>query len=360
MIATRHFFLRQTLFLAALIWIAAALLNGCIDPLQVDTQERRNLLVVEGGISTLPGPHQVIISKSDKYGDVLDGFVRKQSGATVWLRDDQGNQTFLTEGDDQTYYTPEGFKAVVGRRYTLFIILDNGERYVSAPERVEPAPPIDSLIIQFKQLPTLGEGERNTGLEVYSRWQDPPGTDNYYLWKAEGVYILNTHPELHVAKDGQGNPVPAPKDCCERCYVYEYDLNTEIRLFKDNLTDGKLHTELAAFLPDDGLRFMEKYMVVVKQYALSKGAYQFYDLMRNQLSIQGTIFDPPPATIRGNFINLDKPDEEVIGYFTASDVATDTLFISRADVEEPRAIKQINDDCRVFENSTTEVPPFWR
>lgn len=344
----------------ALALMAGVALHSCIDPLEVDTQERRNLLVVEGGITTLPGPHQIIISKSDKYGGVLDGFVRKQSGATVWIRDNEGNQTFLTEGNDKTYYTPAGFKAEVGRQYTLFITLDNGERYVSTPELVNPAPPIDSLLIQFKQLPSLNEVSLNTGLEIYSRWQDPASVANFYLWEAEGVYVLNTHPELHVAKDGQGNPVPAPKDCCDRCYVYEYDLNTEIRLFKDNLTDGKLQTELAAFIPDDGQRFMEKYMIVVKQHALTKGAYQFYDLLHNQLSIQGTIFDPPPATIRGNFINLDNPDEDVIGYFSASDVATDTLFISRAEVEEPRAIKQINDDCRVFENSTTQVPSFWQ
>ncbi len=347
---------------AAIVAAVLALLtvHSCIDPLDVDTQERRKLLVVEGGITTTPGPHKVVLSKSDKYGDVLDGFVRKQTGATVWIRDDQGNQLFLQEKDPGEYFTPDGFQAVPGRRYTLFITLDNGERYVSLPAFVPEAPPIDTLLIQFKRLPALIDESLNTGLEVYARWQDPAGVPNFYLWQAEGVYVLNTHPELHEAKDGQGNPVPAPKDCCDRCYVYEYDLNSELRLFRDNFTDGKLTTELAAFIPDDGKRFMEKYMVVVKQYSLSKEAYQFYDLLRSQLSIQGTIFDPPPATIGGNIINLDNPDESVIGFFVAASVSTDTLFIRRSDVEEPRAIKQINDDCRVFENSTTQVPPFWK
>ena len=100
-------------------------------------------------------------------------------------------------------------------------------------------------------------------------------------------------------------------------------------------------------------------MIAIRQSSLTKEAFQFFDLLKNQLSIQGSIFDPPPATIRGNMINLDDPDVAVIGYFRASDVQADTLFIPRSDVEAPRQILEIRDDCRVFGNSTIERPVFW-
>ena len=342
-----------------LLLFACLTIDACIDPLKVDIQDSQQILVVEGGISTLPGRHRILLTKSDKYGSVLDGFIRKQTGATVWVRDEEGNQTFFEELEEGNYYTPPTFQALIGRKYTLLITLANGERYVSTPEQVLPAPPIDSLTVLFKRQPVLNGAVQETGIEIYAQWKDPEDASNYYLWETEGIHILNTQPSLYVGRDGQGNPVPAPKDCCERCYQYEPDINTVIRIFKDNFTNGKNNAELAVYIPDDGKRFMEKYMAIVKQYSLTKEAFQFYDLLKNQLSIQGDIFDPPPATIRGNMINLDNPDEEVIGYFRASDVATDTIYILRDDLEEPKPIKQIFDDCRVFKGATTERPPFW-
>jgi hypothetical protein len=334
-------------------------LASCIDELGVDTKEGKRILVVEGAITTLPGPHRIILSKSDKYGSVFDGFIRKETRATVWIRDNDGDQVFLSEGEQGNYYTPASFSAKAGNKYTLHITLDNGERYISLPEEVVPSPPIDSLSILFKEQPSL-DFNRNTGIEVYVRWNDPKDTDNFYLWEAEGVYVVNTKPHLFEGKDENNVPVPMPKSCCDRCYVYDFSLNTVLRVFKDNLTDGNNNAQLAAFIPDDGRRFMEKYLVVVQQSSLNKSAYQFYDLLKNQLSIQGNIFDPPPATIRGNMINLDDPDSDVIGYFRASDVQIDTLYITRAEVEEPRPIDQINDDCRVLENSSTQKPSFWK
>lgn len=343
----------------AVLGIFAFIFNSCIDALNVDTEESRNILVVEGAITTLPGPHQVLLSKSAKYGSIFDGLIEKESGATVWVRDEVGGQVILEESAPGNYFTPPDFRAEVGKKYTLFVTLANGEKYVSTSEEILPVPPIDTLVTAFIQQPSLNEISLETGLEVYVQWQDPADVANFYMWESEGIYILNTRPDLHEERDGGGNIIAAPLDCCGRCYVYELDLNTELQVFKDNLTDGNLNSELAIYIPDDGKRFMEKYMIAVEQHSLTKEAYQFFDLLKNQLSIEGNIFDPPPATIRGNMINLDNPDEEVIGYFRASDVKTDTLFILRNELEDPRQVVQINDDCRVFENSTTNKPPFW-
>ena len=66
---------------------------------------------------------------------------------------------------------------------------------------------------------------------------------------------------------------------------------------------------------------------IAQQRSLTKSAFQFFDLLQNQLNIQGNIFDPPPAKLGTNIINLDNPDEDVIGYFGVSDVSRDSLFI---------------------------------
>ncbi len=345
--------------LAILLFIVSAFwITSCIDELDIDTETGRNLLVVEGSINTDFGPHEILLSKSAKYGSILDDAIRKEINAVVYIRDEQGNQVFLDELRDGSYFTPDTFKAEVGKRYTLFVTLSNGERYVSLPESIVSVPEIETLRVIWKRLPSTSDVTFDSGLEIFAEWQDPGDEANFYLWKARGVYKLNTRPDLHVGRDFFGNPFPDPKDCCETCFVYEQ--SNDLRIFKDNLTNGNKNVETIAFIEDDGRKIADRYLAIVEQHSLTKEAYQFFDILQNQLSIEGDIFDPPPATIRGNMINLDNPDEEVIGYFYASDVAYDSIYVTPDLLEEPQVIQVLNDDCRVIAGSTTEIPPFWQ
>ncbi len=332
-------------------------LSSCIDELNIDNEEKRNILVVEGIITSEYGPHQISLSKSAKYGSILEDEIKKELNARLWLRDEVGDQVFLKEGSSGNYYTPEDFKAKVGSEYTLSITLSNGERYISSKEKVIPVPPIDSLVLVWKKHPSLSDIQFGSGMEIYSKWKDPEDENNFYMWKTSGVYKINTRPDLHIGIDFFGNKFLDPKDCCDKCYVYE--TVGGLKIFKDNLTNGNEITHKVSFIEDDGGRFMEKYMIILEQRSLTKSAFQFFDLLNNQLSIQGNIFDPPPAQIGTNIINLDHPDEEVIGYFGASDIYRDSVFIDYGQIIERQPIRQVKDDCRVLPGATTQKPIFW-
>lgn len=331
---------------------------SCIDELNIDTEEEQIILIVEGFIDTDPGPHSVILSKSAKYGSIFEGFVRKEEGAFVRIRDEEGNQVLLTETSSGIYETPESFSAKVGSTYTMIIELANGTSYISTPETVAEAPKIEELIPVFEEKPSVDDLNFNSGVQLFARINDP-AEDNYYFWRTNGVYIINTNPELFTFIDGQGNRIPAPKDCCPMCWITEENADPDIRIFSDNLSNGNEITTQIAFLNDDGGRFQTKYMAAVEQYSLTREAYQFYRLLDNQLSIEGDIFDPPPATIKGNFVNLSDPDANVIGYFGASDIYRDTIFIDASIIERPQLRRQIYDDCRVLQGSTTQLPSYW-
>ncbi len=150
---------------------------------------------------------------------------------------------------------------------------------------------------------------------MYVAYQDPSEVSNYYKWETSGSYRLPTHPELYV--DPTSGTV-APKDCCELCYTTEQNFN--IGISSDRFYDGNKYQKMIYFIEDNGLRFYEKYIIHINQLSISKEGYEFFNLLRNQLSIKGNIFDPPPATIRGNIIGITNPDEPIVGYFTASDI----------------------------------------
>ena len=342
-----------------ILLILLTLIYGCIDPIELDISEELRILVVEGFISTGPGPHQIKLSKSGKYGDLYKSVIRNEERADVWIRDNDGNVTFLTEVSPGTYFTPDDWRAELQKSYTLNIITNIGAQYTSSPETIVPVAPIDSLILQFKKIPTADPAIFISGVEVFARFQDPPDSRDFYIWRNNGTYIIETRPALFTIVPRLGPPIPAPKDCCSICWIFEFNADFSIKILNDKNSNGTINTELAAFIPDNGLRFYSKYMAVIQQLSISSEAHAFFDLLEKQLSIDGDIFDPPPATIRGNMINLDNPEENVIGYFYASDVAIDTVFIERSDIEEFQNARQINDDCRTLRLATVDKPDFW-
>ncbi len=315
--------------------LTAILTNSCIDQLDVNTDRGEFILVIEGFISTQPSPHVISITKSVKYGSAfVDGVIRRIRGAKVFIRDQRGEITFLTEFGFGFYLTPAGFRAVVGNSYTLQIIT-GGMTYYSTPELVTKAPEIDSLILKFKKFPSTDPLDFVSGVEVYSQWRDPENEINYYMWESFGTYKI------------------------DNCWIYDPNGdNKSIRIMKDKNSNGNLVTDLAAFIEDDGGRYMDKYYITVQQLSISEEAFVFFKLLDNQLSINGDIFDPPPATIRGNIISLDDPDQHVIGYFMAADVSVKSVFIPR-EILEVKQLPRIINNCLTLTNSTTVRPPFW-
>lgn len=332
------------------------LFSGCIDPLNEQTDTTRNILVVEGTLTTDYGPHEIRISKSAKYGSILDDQIQTITNANVFIRDSEGNQVSLSEGNSGSYFTPVDYKGEVGKTYTLVINTADGAQYLSTPEKIEPAIPIDNMEVRWKKQASVSDIQFNSGFEVYTTFTDNPATPNYYLWQAQGVYFIESRPDLHT-QGGPWGPQPDPKDCCAQCYVFEF--TNDLSIMADNLNNGNTITELAAYIPDNGRRFAHKYLVILEQRSLTKGAYQFYELLKEQLNIQGDIFDPPPAKIGTNVINVTSPDEDVIGYFVVSDISRDSIYVTPAEIEQKQPSNVLNDDCRVLDGATVQKPPFW-
>jgi uncharacterized protein DUF4249 len=364
--------------------VCLALIGSCIDPLKLKPEEELNVLIVEGAITTRPGPQAIRLTRSALYGSIFDGRIRPVIQALVTIRDSDGNSYMLTEEtfsyfdpfDGQThseatgvYYTSKEFSGVIGKTYTLLITTANGTKYSSLPEEIIEVPEILELKAEFKKIPTaknnnetgpIEDYQFKTGIEVSAKFKDQPGKRNFYMWKNNGTYGIITFPERYLARPPNGGPriIPAPKDCCSLCWIDELT-DRSIRLLSDINVDGNMLTVKTAFIKDDGMRYLDKYLVRIEQYSLNREAFQFFQLLKDQKSIDGDIFDPPPATIRGNMINLTNPDENVIGYFRASDVSIDSLFLTRDMLPEIVPQPYMDDDCRVFRDGTAQKPSYW-
>ncbi|RIW16474.1 DUF4249 domain-containing protein [Algoriphagus lacus] len=350
--------------LKRLIYILLLFPMACIDPYEVDVPEGQQLLTVEGLIHTGPGPHAISLTRSDTYGSAFEGLIRPVSGATVVVRDNEGRITFLEEGAQArgTYFTPAGFRAEIGKSYTLQIQTVEGKVYTSLPERVESVPEIENVAINTITIPVEGQEIPRSGVQLVAEINDPADQNNFYFWRnSPATYIFETRPDLFTIRPSDSNPnrTPAPKACCATCYRTEISRNQSIFIAQDDNFNGLSTRIPAAFIEDDGFRFVNKYRVDLKQYSVSKEAYRFLRLVKQQAEISGSIFDPPPATIRGNMISLDNPDEVVLGYFMAAGESSKRVYIDKSDLtfRQNRAI--VPDDCRVIPGTTVDVPADW-
>jgi len=78
-----------------------------------------------------------------------------------------------------------------------------------------------------------------------------------------------------------------PKGCCDSCYRTETTGNTSYFLINDDNFDGLKTTTKAAFIPDNGLRFINTYRVDLNQLSISADAYRFLRLVKQQSEILG-------------------------------------------------------------------------
>ncbi|OOG74373.1 DUF4249 domain-containing protein [Algoriphagus sp. A40] len=346
--------------LRRLIHILLLIPIACIDPYEVEVPEGKELLSVDGLIHTGQGPHAITISRSTTYGSQFEGLIRPVSGATVVVRDNEGMVTFLEEGQEArgSYFTPTGFRAQVGKSYTLQIQTTEGRVYTSLPERVNAVPEIEAITMKTVTVPVEGETNPRSGIQLISEINDPADQNNFYFWRSgRATYLQETYPELYIIRPAK---IPAPKACCNFCYITEPGSNQSLFIAQDDSFNGLSTRIPAAFIKDDGRRFIFKYRMELRQYSISQEAYRFLRLIKQQAEISGSIFDPPPATIRGNIISLDNPDEEVLGYFIAAGETTKEIYIDRAELSFRQNKVTIPDDCLTLPGASLIPPVDWK
>ena len=337
--------MRKLLILIGLIILG---ISSCIEPIAIDVSDEPQTLVVDGLITTEPGPYSVRISYSKGYEDFSN---RPLAGAEVTINDSEGNQEMLAETAPGLYRTsPDGLRGKIGNSYFVTIETPDGKTYESLPETIFPTVAIDSIHYELKTetefIGQFSERERSY-FQIYVDVKDPQGVRNFYRWETTRVMQF-------TSRAAEGGP---PPPCCFRCFLFYYD--SEIALATDERQDG----QTIAFIPIErvGNGFSNLFSVRVKQYSLTPRAYEFWENLYEQRNSVGSIFDPPPAVIRGNIVNTSDDQELVLGYFGASDMRRKTRIIPRPSYPVIGRVKfETIGDCRDVEGATAEVPPEFR
>lgn len=251
---------------------------SCTDPVTVTVPNGGKRLVVEASINwekgTTGAVQTIVLTTSTGYFNA-NTMVPVQGAVVTVTKNDNGAQ-FVFQDQNNGKYIATNFKPQLRQSYTLSIDY-NGQRY----EAIETLMPV-SKINRITQGVESGLNEESIRLDVF--FDDPSGVKNHYLGEfiPDGAQLLS------------------------------------LETLDDEFTDGNEN-----FMEHDNDNIKAGDMIGVRLYGISERYYNYINLLIEQSGINGGgggPFQTTPVQLKGNCININNPEEEVLGYFRLSEV----------------------------------------
>jgi Domain of unknown function (DUF4249) len=307
----------------------AIFLNACVSPFDAMLEDSVQKLVVDGQISTLAGAANTRVSI--RYSTAFSNESKDipyPKGAKVYVTDNQGNKENFVAGN-LGEYLPENaqFKGIPTRTYTLHIETLDGKKYESKPELMKTAPPIDTVYLVYKEKFTDKGANYQRYFDVIVETNDPPTAGDLYRWNWVHYEQINTCRIFIYYPPGSPVSIRQRFPCCEKYCFDIYNCLGCVNLGNDNLVNGRKISSVIMQLNYDAVT---PFYLLVQQQSISADAYKFWRAVGNQVQNSGGVFDTPPASIPGNVVNVNDPQEQVLGFFGATSVSQKAVYLDRS------------------------------
>jgi hypothetical protein len=299
--------------------------------------------VVEGVIAA--GSDSTIINLSRTVQLTTANTHKPEIGAKVTVDDQQGVSYPLSEADSGRY-AAQPLNLDNSHKYRLDITTTDGQTYLSDYVPVKVTPPIDTVSTPITA----------RGLDINVSSHDPSNNTRYYRWNYTETFIYQSDIEADYIFDPT-NPdtlkwsvLRTPEQQIHTCWV---TLNSSIVNINSSaaLSRDVINKNLVTQIPKESEKIAHRYSILVKQYALTQDAYNFWNLLKSNTQNIGTIFDVQPSVNNGNIHCTSNPSLAVIGYVSASTISRKRIFIDRADlpVWPVPGYQECNPDPNVFQ-----------
>lgn len=283
-----------------------------------------SFLVVEANLDP-SGPTTLRLTKTFKLDASASVVTENNAQVTVEGKDNTiRNLIFSGNG----YYASSSLNLVVGNEYRLRIKTATGKEYLSEYIKTQITPPIDSI---------TWEREAD-GVRLFSNTKDPNNATRYYKWEYMETWEYHSPlPPFVIYDNGIIRDRIFPQEDVSVCWASQPSTNillaNSTRLQSDIINKAPIH-----YIPVGDERISVRYSILLKQYALHKDAYDFFELLKKNTENLGSVFDAQPSEIKGNISCVSNPSEPVIGFITSSTVTEKRIFISNDQVAPWRLV----------------------
>ena len=276
-------------------------------------------LVIDGTLINSPdSPSIITLSRTVKLTDTTQA-IYSETGASVSVEDSTGSTFNFVEMPNGKYQSAP-LSLNISDKYRLKITTSNGEAYTSDFVEMKQTPSIDSIIWQ-----------QQNDVMIYLNTHDPLNTTKYYRWDYVETYQYEAPLQAELSQNNGTlfyvDSTNQTFDCWRSVNSTDIILGSSIALSKDVISRAPI-----TIVPQNSQKISIRYSILIKQYALTQDAYQYFSILKKNTENLGSIFDAQPTQLTGNIHSVKNPSEVVIGFFTASTVQQKRIFITKYDV----------------------------
>ncbi len=309
---------RNYIHIVFLFWmIPFILLPSCIEPYDPEIDRYENVLVVDGLYTNADEDMFVRLSRTIPY---YESGALKVTGAVVVIVDDLGYGQTYTEESPGTYKLEKGLKqGLPGMSYKISIETMEGEQYESDYQLMKKPVEIDSVYYELDEDIFSAESQNRKGIRFFLDSKDEEEATQYYRfdWLETWEYGVPHH------KPGFEHR----KICWRSAYSNSIGLSNTGNLSEDRIYRKELYT-----VTNETNRLHRQYSSLIRQYSISREAFEFWKNLKEMNELTGTLFDTPPSPIIGNIQNVNDPYEPVLGFFEVSGVSEKRVFVDKKDL----------------------------
>ena len=308
-----------TLFITSFILLMYV---SCKKPYNPPATTRDNkFLVIDGTlINSADSPSVITLSRTVKLTDTTQA-IYPETGATVSIEDSTGGSFALFEMPGGKYQSnPLSLNS--SDKYRLMITTSSGDQYASDFVEMKQTPPIDSITWQ-----------QQNDVMISVNTHDPLNNTKYYRWDFTETWQNSAPLKSELGVDNglifyiEDRPLDQRYNCWSNDYSTDILIGSSIALSQDVINMAPI-----VVVPQNSVKINIRYSILVKQYAITADAYQYFSILKKNTENLGSIFDAQPTQLTGNIHSVKNPAEIVLGYFTASSVQQKRIFISKDEV----------------------------
>ncbi len=267
-----------------------------------------NYLVVEGLINT--GTDSTIFKLSRTVRLYAKTTTQNETHAIVTVESDANAVYPLKEITPGTYASAAlGLSKTAKYRLRIIANTNTHTTYLSDFTAGKDSPLIDSL----------GYNIEPNGLQVYVNAHDATNNTRYYRWDYVETWEFHPMFDSQYVADQNGTACCAVRTPAQDVFTcWHTSASTDLVLASSaKLTQDVIYNTIITTVPSASEKVSVGYSIFVKQYALTLDAFNFWQNLKKNTELLGSIFDAQPSEIQGNIHNITDSTEPVFGYVSA-------------------------------------------
>lgn len=341
------------------ITILASLVS-CVEPIDFHPKSDVISSLTVSGKLVYSNPSTITIAASrvlDYNPTPTDGVDLK----TVYLFDEQGNEVEIPETGIGKYAktllsNDPDLQIRPGKSYGIRLETNNGKVYMSSLEDIKPVPAPTGLTYEASTRSVLDPAGYFFSVPYINFYLNTnilnptSGEPAFLHWQIELTSKFNDA-KAHICYRTQS----INDNAIRILNAYEYKTDqASIPIYESSLYSSYAHGS---------------YLHVIQE-SISAEAYEYWKSIRTILARSGNMFEIPAGKVRSNIRNIDDPDEDVFGYFYATETDTIRVYIDPASFDpiSPYCASSGQNsscisyccDCSKDQSSTTTKPYYWK